>query len=106
MKAFEDNIILHQSLDTPIAILPSSIKAYTLSPWNKTNICHNSANDTSSHDDKYTGQDDYSPGARNDAASGTNAGDKRNPTTPKGKAKPSQTQHQKKQHHAVANDTP
>ena len=32
MKAFEDNITLHQSLYTPIAILPFSIKAYTLSP--------------------------------------------------------------------------
>ena len=91
MKAFEDNIILHQSLDTPIAILPSSIGAYTLSPWNKTNICHNLANDASSCDNKHTGQDDYSRVARNDAASRTNAGDKGNPTTPESKAKPSQT---------------
>jgi hypothetical protein len=29
IKAFEDNIILHQSVDTPIAILPSSIEMYT-----------------------------------------------------------------------------
>jgi uncharacterized linocin/CFP29 family protein len=58
MKAFEDNTILHQSLDTPIAILPSSTKAYTLSPWNKTNICHNLAKDASSCDDKHTGQED------------------------------------------------
>ena len=104
MKAFEDNVTLHQSLDTPIAILPSSIEAYTLSPWNKTNICHNSANTASPCDDKRTGQDDYSHEARGDTASHTNAGDKRNPTTPKGKAKPSQTHCQKKQHCTVAND--
>ena len=92
MKAFEDNIILHQSLDTPIAILPSSIEAYTLSLWNKTNVCHDLATDAPSRDDKRTGQDDNQHGARNDAASHTNAGDKHNPTTIKGKAKPSQTQ--------------
>ena len=106
IKAFEDNIILHQSLDTPIAILQSSIEAYTLSPWNKTNICHNLANNASPRDNKRIGQEDYSHGARSDAASGTNAGDKRNPFTPKGKAKPSQTKRQKKQRHTVANDTP
>ena len=81
MKAFEDNIILHQSLDTPIAMLSSSIKAYTLSPWNNTNICHNLANDTSSHDNKRIGQGDHSRGARNDTASHTNTGDKHTPTT-------------------------
>jgi hypothetical protein len=91
MKAFEDNITLHQSLDTAIAILPSSIEAYTLSLWNKTNICHNLANDASPRDNKRTGQDHYSRGAHSDAASRTNAGDKRNPTTPKGEVKPSQT---------------
>ncbi len=59
MKAFEDNIILHQSLDNPIIISPSSIKAYTLSPWIKTNVCHNSAIDALSCDDKHTEQEDY-----------------------------------------------
>ena len=105
MKAFEDNVALHQALDTPIAILPSSIEAYTLSPLNKTNICHNLANNASSGDDKRTGQDNYARGAFSDAASCTNTGDKGNLTTPKGKAKPSQTQHQKNQHRTVANDT-
>ena len=76
MKAFEDNITLHQSLDTPIPILPSSIEAYTLSPWNKTNIFHNLSNNASPHDNKRTGQDGYSRGACSDAASHTNAGDK------------------------------
>ena len=76
MKAFEDNITLHQSLDTPIPILPSSIEAYTLSPWNKTNIFLNLSNNASPHDNKRTGQDGYSRGACSDAASHTNAGDK------------------------------
>jgi hypothetical protein len=106
MKAFEDNLTLHQSLDTSITILPSSIKVYTQSPWNKTTTCHNLANYASPRDNKHTGQDNYSRGACSDSASRTNAGDKRNPTTPKGEAKPSQTQHQKKQRHTVANDTP
>ena len=80
---------------------------YTLSPWNKTNICHSLANDASSCDNKHTGQDDYSCGAHNDTASRTNAGDKHNSsTTPEGKAKPFQTQCQKKQRCRVANDTP
>jgi hypothetical protein len=42
MRAFEDNIILHQSLGTPIIAMASSIEAYTLNPWNKTNSCDNS----------------------------------------------------------------
>jgi hypothetical protein len=106
MKAFEDNVALHQALDTPIAILPSSIEAYTLSPLNKTNICHNLANDASPCDNKHTGQDNHSRGAHSDAASCTNAGARRNLTTPEGKTKPSQTQCQKKQRRTVANDTP
>ncbi len=80
---------------------------YTLSPWSKINICHSLANDASSCDNKHTGQDDYSCGAHNDTASRTNAGDKHNSsTTPEGKAKPFQTQCQKKQRCRVANDTP
>ncbi len=34
MRAFEDNIILHHSLGMPIVTMASSIKAYTLNPWN------------------------------------------------------------------------
>ncbi len=41
MRAFEDNIILHQSLGMPINIMVSSIEAYTLNPWNKINSCNN-----------------------------------------------------------------
>jgi hypothetical protein len=67
MKDFEENIILRQFLDTPIVtIIPSSIKAYTQSPWNKTSICHSSATNALSCDDKPTGQDDNRPGARTD----------------------------------------
>jgi hypothetical protein len=36
MRAFKDNIILHQSLGMPIVTMASSIEAYTLNPWNKT----------------------------------------------------------------------
>jgi hypothetical protein len=43
LKAFEDDIILRQSLGTPIVTMASSIKAYTLNPWNKTNTCNNSS---------------------------------------------------------------
>jgi hypothetical protein len=38
MRAFEDNIILHQSLGMPITTMASSIETYTLNPWNKTNL--------------------------------------------------------------------
>ena len=106
MKAFEDNIVLHQSLGTPITILPSSIKAYTQSSWNKTNICHNSATNALSRDDRRTVQDDNQRGARTDVTSRTNVGDKQNPATPKGDAKPSQVRRQKKERSAVTNDTP
>ena len=82
MKAFKHSIVLHQSLDTPIAIFPSSIEAYTLSPWNKTNICHNSSTVPISCDDKRTRQDDNRHGARTDAVSSTKAGDKQNLATP------------------------
>jgi hypothetical protein len=43
LRAFEDKIILNQSLGTPFMIMASSIKAYTLNPWNKTNSCNNSS---------------------------------------------------------------
>jgi hypothetical protein len=43
LRAFEDNIILHQSHGTPIMTMTSSIKAYTLNSWNKTNSCTNSS---------------------------------------------------------------
>ena len=49
MKAFEDNIILRQSLGTLNITMPSLIEAYTLNPWNKTNACNNSCPDTISH---------------------------------------------------------
>jgi hypothetical protein len=45
LRAFEDNIILHQSLGTPIVTMASFIEAYTLNPWKKTNSCINSSPD-------------------------------------------------------------
>jgi hypothetical protein len=45
MRAFKDNIILHHSLGMPIITMVSSIEAYTLSPWNKTNSCNNACPD-------------------------------------------------------------
>ncbi len=45
MRAFKDNIILHHSLETPIITMASSVEAYTLNPWNKTNSCNNARPD-------------------------------------------------------------
>jgi hypothetical protein len=45
MRAFKDNIILHHSLGMPIVTVASSIEAYTLNPWNKTNSCDNARPD-------------------------------------------------------------
>ena len=112
MKAFEKNIVYHQSLGTPIVTMPSSIKAYTICSWNKTNVCNNSPSGAIScarqDDNRRRGQNDNRLGTSNytctDAASCTAAGDTHTPATLKGKARPSLAQRQKNQCRAVMND--
>jgi hypothetical protein len=45
IRSFKDIIILHQSLGMPIVTMASSIEAYTLNPWNKTNSCNDACPD-------------------------------------------------------------
>jgi hypothetical protein len=45
MIALKDDIILHHSLGMPIITMASSVEAYTLNPWNKTNSCNNASPD-------------------------------------------------------------
>ncbi len=102
MRAFKDNIILHQSLGMPIVTMASSIEAYILSPWNKTNSCDNTR-PNASHQPNI-------PGPKTVTSNGnkvpcTSAGDKRNTTTPKNGSKPSPVQCQKKQCRVVTDDT-
>jgi hypothetical protein len=109
LRAFEDNIILHQFLGTPIVTMVSSIKAYTLHPLNKTNFCNNSSpaafplainlGNNLNHQCKPT---NTSP---SDKVSHTSAGDKRKTTTSEGGAEPSPAQYQKKQPQTVTNNT-
>jgi hypothetical protein len=101
LRAFEDNIILHQSLGTPIVPMTSSIKAYTLNPWNKTDSCNKFSPDALPQ----ANNSGPNPTHQRKLTDRTSAGDKRNTTTPKGGVKPSPVQRQKKQRRAVANDT-
>jgi hypothetical protein len=39
MKAFFDQINLHQATMTPITVMPGVIVAYTVSPWNSAQTC-------------------------------------------------------------------
>jgi hypothetical protein len=102
MRAFKNNIILHHFLGMPIVTMASSIEAYTLNPWNKTNSC-----------DKACPGAPYQPSipgpkpvtSNDDKVPCTSAGDKHNTPTPKSGLKPSPIQRQKKQCWIVNNDT-
>jgi hypothetical protein len=86
MRAFEDNIILHQSLGTSIVTMASSIEAYTLNPRNKTNSWDKLHPDAH-HQPNNSG---FKPVTSNgNKAPCTSAGDKHNTTTPKSGPKPS-----------------
>jgi hypothetical protein len=39
MKAFYDQINLHEATMTPITVMPGVIAAYTVSPWNSAQTC-------------------------------------------------------------------
>jgi hypothetical protein len=97
MRAFEDNIILHQSLGMPIVTMASSIETYTLNPWNKTNSCNAPHQPNNPGSKPVTSDGNKAPY--------TSAGDKCNTTTPESGLKPSPVQCQKKQHQVVTNNT-
>ncbi len=94
MRAFEDNIILHHSLGTPILSMAFSIEAYTFNHWNKANSCNN-AHPDAPHQSNIPGPKPI-PSNGNKVPC-TSVGDKRNTTTPESKPKPSPFKHQKKQ---------
>jgi hypothetical protein len=102
MRAFEDNIILHQSLGMPIVTILSTIEAYTLNQGNKMNSCNNTCPDAP-HQPNNSGSKPITPNG--DKAPCTSAGDKRNTMTSKSGSKPSPVQRQKKQHLVVTNNT-
>jgi hypothetical protein len=92
MRAFEDNIILHLFLGTPIITMASSIEAYTLNPWNKINSCNNAYPDAP-HQSNIPGP---KPAPTNgNKVPCTSAGDKHNTTSPDNGSKPSPVQCQK-----------
>jgi hypothetical protein len=97
-----DNIILHQSLGTPIITMVSSIEAYTLNPWNKTNSCNNTCPDAP-HQPNNPGSKPVT--SNGDKAPCTSAGDKHNTTTPESRSMPSLVQRQKNQCRVVTNNT-
>ncbi len=102
MRAFEGNIILHQSLGMHIVTMASSIEAYTLNTWNKTNSCNNNCPDAPHQPNNPDSNPITSNGNK---APRTSAGDKHNTMTPKSRAKSSPVQHQKKQCWVVTNNT-
>jgi hypothetical protein len=74
--------------------MASSIEAYTLNPWNKTNSCNN-AHPDAPHQSPTNGN----------KVPRTSTWDKRNTTTPENGSKPSPVQRKKKQRRVVINDT-
>jgi hypothetical protein len=91
LRVSDDNIILHQSLGTPIVTMASSIKAYTMNPWINTNSCNNSSPDAPSQANNLETINTH----QCEPTEHTSAGDKHNTTAPKGGAKPSPVQCQK-----------
>jgi hypothetical protein len=102
MRAFEDNIILHHSLGMPIVTMASSIEAYTLNPWNKTNSCGNTCPDAP-HQFNIPGPKPVPTNGNKVPC--TSVGDKCNTTTPESRLKPSLVQHQKKECRVITNKT-
>jgi hypothetical protein len=102
MRTFKDNIILCHSLGTTIIAMVSSIEAYTLNPWNKTNSCNNTCPDAP-HQSNIPGPKPVP--ANGNKVPHTSMGDNSNITTPENRSKPSLDQHQKKQYRVITNDT-
>ncbi len=101
LKAFCSQICLHQATMTAITVMPGSVTAYTISPWNKTQACgqrkddRNFLTDGASH-----------PIFKNTSTPEQGKGDKRDPTTPDtNKDNPSGHQRQKKPLHGVKVET-
>jgi hypothetical protein len=86
MRALKDNIILHHSLGMPIVTKASSIEAYTLNPWNKTNSCDNACPDAP-HQSSIPGPKPVPTNGNKVPC--TSTGGNRNTTTPENKSKPS-----------------
>jgi hypothetical protein len=101
-RAFEDNIILHQSFGMPIITMASFSDAYNLNPWIKTNSCNNTCPDAP-HQPNNPGPKPVT--SNGNKAPCTSTGDRHNTTTPERGLKPSLVQCQKMQHRVVTNNT-
>jgi hypothetical protein len=102
MRAFKNNIILHHFLGMPMVNMASSIEAYTLNLWNKTNSCDNACSDAP-HQSNIPGPKPVTTNGNKVPC--TSVRDKHNITTPENRSKPSLVLNQKKQRLVVTNDT-
>jgi hypothetical protein len=80
MKAFRDQINLHQATMTPITVMPGVIAAYMVSPWSSAQACE------PKKDDKRITLADEASWSNSNATSNTkqHCRDKHNPATPDG----------------------
>ncbi len=101
LKTFCSQINLHQAAMTAITVMPGSVAAYNINPWNNTQASGLRKDDTNSLADgasSPTSNATFTPKQRN--------GGKRDPTTPDtNKENPSSRQRQKKPHRGVKVDT-
>jgi hypothetical protein len=101
LKTFYSQINLHQATMTAVTVMPGSITAYTLNPWNNTQASR------PRKDEKYSLVDGSSCPTSNTTSTPKQLnGGKRNPTTPNtNKDNPSGRQRQKKPCCGVKVDT-
>ena len=80
MKAFRDQINLHQATMTPITVMPGVIAAYMVFPWNNAQACE------PKKDNKSITLADGASWSNSNATSNKEhcRGDKRDPATPDG----------------------
>jgi hypothetical protein len=101
LKTFCSQINLHQATMTAITVMPGSVSAYNVNPWNNTQASGLRKEDKNSLEDCAscpTPNTTFTPKQRN--------GGKRNPTTPNtNEENPSGHQRQKKPRHGVKVDT-
>jgi hypothetical protein len=101
LKTFCSQINLHQATMTAITVMPGSVTAYTINPWNNTQASGPRKDEKNSLADGASGPTSnttFMPEQRN--------GGKRDPTTPDtNKDNPSSRQRQKKPCHGVKVDT-
>jgi hypothetical protein len=101
LKTFHYRIKLHQATMTAITVMPDSVTAYTVNPWNNTQASKPRKDERSSPTDGTS----HPPSNTTFMPKQCNRG-KRNPTTPNtNKDNPSGHQRQKKPRHGVKVDT-